>query len=146
MLTGGGAISNVFVGIGTGSPLLQIIDRPALREAGLVSAPAYRLALGLSFLWHDPGRLRMPTGKGQTRQWRQARSPARYVPVTDTMLVAMTFPAGGHTTAWTARKRLERAREALAFLERIGFCERTPAGGIKPGPNWVGWKPPETGH
>ena len=123
-----------------GSGKGPIIDRPALQEAGLISAPAYRLALGLSFLWHDPGRLRIPTGKGRTRQWRQAQDNARYTHVTDAMLIALTFPVGGSTTEWTARKRLERAREALRFLDRIGFCEQTPTGCIKPGPKWAGWR------
>ena len=39
-----------------GSGKGPLIDRPALRAAGVVSAPAYRLALSLSALWRQPGK------------------------------------------------------------------------------------------
>lgn len=121
-----------------GSAKGPLIDRIALRQAGVISAPAYRMALSLSFLWHDPGRLRVPYGK---RHWGQTRQGGRYPPIHDEDLAWMAYPAGHNIgiTAGTSRKQLQRARTALKFLETIGFAKTTPSGGIMPGDSWAGW-------
>lgn len=123
-----------------GSEKGPLVDRPALRKAGVISAPAYRMALSLSFLWHDPGHLRVPYGRGK-RLWGQTRQEERYPPIRDEDLVWMAYPAGHNIdiTAGTRRKRLYAARRALKFLEAIGFAKRTPGGGIMPGDSWSGW-------
>ena len=49
-----------------------LVDRTALRKAGVESAPSYRLTLSLAFWWHDPGKMRTPTqrgGKGRGKLW-----------------------------------------------------------------------------
>ena len=120
-----------------GSELGPLIDRLALRAAGLKSAPAYRLLLGLSFLWHNPGRLIRPVGGNGP--YRQVRKEELYPPVSDVELVQLAYPTGGRVTDSARRKRRYDARKALAFLEQIGFCQRNPEGGIMPGPSWAGW-------
>ena len=47
-----------------GSDRGPLIDRPALIRAGVASAARYRLILGLSFWWYDPGRLQKPVANG----------------------------------------------------------------------------------
>ena len=70
-----------------------LVDRTALRKAGVESAPSYRLTLSLAFWWHDPGKMRTPTqrgGKGRGKLWRQTRQVERYPVVTDAELIAIT--------------------------------------------------------
>ena len=123
-----------------GSDKGPLIDRDALRLAGLNSAPAYRMALALSFMWHDRGRLRVPIDK-RKRQWAQTRQERRYPRVDDEELIWMAYPVGHDVgiTAGALRQRLYLARKALRFLETIGFAKTTSGGGIMPGPKWAGW-------
>lgn len=120
-----------------GSDQGPLIDRPALRQAGLNSAPAYRMALSLSFAWHDRGHLRVPIDRRKQR-WAQTRQERKYSPVTEENLLWMAYPAGSKTAA-TKRKQLQRARQALKFLTDIGFAKTTQFGGIMPGAQWAGW-------
>ena len=120
-----------------GSDQGPLIDRPALRQAGLNSAPAYRMALSLSFAWHDRGHLRVPIDRRKQR-WAQTRQDRKYSPVTEDNLLWMAYPAGSKTAA-TKRKQLQRARQALKFLTDIGFAKTTQFGGIMPGAQWAGW-------
>jgi len=50
-----------------------------LDQWGAESAPAYRALLGLSFLWHEPGRTHAP--KGGKWLWKRGLEP--YEPLTD---------------------------------------------------------------
>ena len=126
-----------------GSDKGPLIDRVAMRKAGVISAPAYRMALSLSFLWYDPGRLRVPYGK---QHWGQTRQEGRYPPIHDEDLAWMAYPAGYDIgiTDGTWRKRLYEARKALKFLETIGFAKTIRGGGIMPGDSWTGWGDQET--
>ena len=126
------------VSLPPGSEKGPLIDRYALRKAGLNSAPAYRMALALSFTWHDRGRLRVPVDKRKQR-WAQTRNEQRYPALSDEELVWMAYPTGTEVTVGTHRKQLQRSRKALAFLKDIGFAKRTPFDGIMPGPKWAGW-------
>ena len=69
-----------------GSQRGLLIDRNLLREAGRRAVPAYRMALGLSFLWHDPGHLRIPSGKGRTQRWWQVTTATAYPMLTNAEL------------------------------------------------------------
>ena len=120
-----------------GSERGPLIDRHAVRIAGARSSAAWRLALSLSFRWHDPGRLILPVGND--RKWRQTRKPARYPEVSDAELLALTFPAG-----YPGRKRdaLTRAEAALSYLLKIGYAAVHPRRRIMPGKTWAGWNVP----
>ena len=103
----------------------------------------------MSFIWHDPGRLRIPSGKGRARKWRQVYSIEQYPLLTDDLLVALAYPAGDKDISPSGmRTRRERARSTLGYLISIGFCQITEAGTIMPGSTWAGWgekKPGLTG-
>ena len=120
-----------------GSERGPLIDRHAVRIAGARSSAAWRLALSLSFRWHDPGRLILPVG--DDRKWRQTRKPTRYPEVSDAELLALTFPAG-----YPGRKRdaLTRAKAALSYLLKIGYAAVHPRQRIMPGKTWAGWNVP----
>ncbi len=113
-----------------------LIDRPALIRAGGASAARYRLILGLSFWWYDPGRLQRPVANGGP--WVLPRDGQRYPEVSDELLVAMTFPTGDATGA-TYRQRLHRAKESLDRLVAEGFAAIASKRRIYPGPKWAGW-------
>ena len=123
-----------------GSERGVLVDRTALRKAGVESASSYRLALSLAFWWHDPGKMRVPIQKGGNRGklWRQTRQVERYPVVTDTELIAMTYPSEANDVGSTRRKRLQRSRKALAFLVDLGYAA-IEDGRIMPGQNWAGW-------
>ena len=107
-----------------------------------VEAPSYRLALSLAFWWHDPGKMRTPTqrgGKGRGKLWRQTRQVERYPVVTDAELIAMTYPSEANNVGSTRRSRLQRSREALAFLVETGYANVATDRCILPGQNWAGW-------
>ena len=96
-----------------GSERGVLVDRTALRKAGVESASSYRLALSLAFWWHDPGKMRTPTqrgGKGRGKLWRQTRQVERYPVVTDAELIAMTYPSEANNVGSTRRSRLQRSR------------------------------------
>ena len=120
-----------------GSERGPLIDRHAVRIAGARSSAAWRLALSLSFRWHDPGRLILPVGND--RKWRQTRKPARYPEVSAAELLVLTFPAG-----YPDRKRdaLTRAEAALSYLLKIGYAAVHPRRRIMPGKTWAGWNVP----
>ena len=106
-----------------GSERGALVDRPALRLAGVRSGPAYRLALSLSFEWHRPGWRRQPLKRaGKTTSWRQVREPGRYPVLTDDRLLAGAYPTGMPVR----RNAVQRARIALQYLVRIGLVERVP--------------------
>ena len=78
-----------------GSDKGPLIDRDALRLAGLNSAPAYRMALALSFMWHDRGRLRVPINKPR-QHWVQTLQERRYPLVSGDDLVWMAYPTASN--------------------------------------------------
>ena len=123
-----------------GSERGALVDRPALRLAGVRSGPAYRLALSLSFEWHRPGWRRQPLKRaGKTTSWRQVREPRRYPVLTDDRLLAGAYPTGMPVR----RNAVQRARFALEYLVRIGLVELFQDGGLTralPGPQWAGWQ------
>ena len=124
-----------------GSERGVLVDRTALRQAGVKSASSYRLALSLAFWWHDPGKMRVPIPKGRGRTgklWRQTRKVERYPVVTDAELIAMTYPSEANNVDSTRRSRLQRSRKALAFLVDLGYAA-IEDGRIMPGQNWAGW-------
>lgn len=113
-----------------------LIDRPALIRAGVASAARYRLILGLSFWWYDPGRLQKPVANGGP--WGLPRNGQQYPEVSDELLVAMTFPTGDATGA-TYRQRLHRAKESLDGLVAEGFAAVASKRRVYPGSKWAGW-------
>ena len=123
-----------------GSERGALVDRPALRLAGVRSGPAYRLALSLSFEWHRPGWRRQPLKRaGKTTSWRQVREPGRYPVLTDDRLLAGAYPTGMPVR----RNAVQRARIALQYLVRIGLVELFQDAGLiraLPGPQWAGWQ------
>ena len=85
-----------------------LVDRPALRLAGVTSGPAYRLALSLSFEWHRPGATRQPLRRGgAVVHWRQVRDPTRYPALTDDTLMSLGVPL---RVRYTAQRRRHRPR------------------------------------
>ena len=69
--------------------------------------------------------MRTPTqrgGKGRGKLWRQTRQVERYPVVTDAELIAMTYPSEANNVGSTRRSRLQRSREALAFLAETGYA------------------------
>ncbi len=120
-----------------GSEHGPIIDRLALRRAGVVSSAAYRLALNLAAWWHRPGATRVPVGG----TWRQVRQVGRYPVVTNNILVAMAYPQGAVSTA-AQRERLAASKRALKYLVQQGYATSHDCSGgrrILPGPQWAGW-------
>ena len=88
----------------------QVSDK--LRLWGVKSAPAYRLLINLAYQWHNPGVTKIPVGKGKGRHWVQVDDPDRYPTISDTELVALTFPT-------TRRNRGRRAVEAMAVAKQL---------------------------
>ena len=130
----------LMVDLPPGSERGPIVDRLALRGAGVKSAPAYRLAISLSADWYRPGATRVPVRGGA--HFLQVTDPRRYPCVSDGRLVAMAFPRGAPGGGSMVRKRRQRAREALAYLVGTGFAEEIelPDGRrILPGSRWAGW-------
>ena len=84
-----------------------------LDQWGAESAPAYRALIGLSFLWHEPGRTHAP----KNGRWMRKTGPDPYDPLTDDDAVALAFPS--NITANPSQLR-RRAWEALENLEEHG--------------------------
>ena len=84
-----------------------------LDQWGAESAPAYRALIGLSFLWHEPGRTHAPVGG----RWMRKKGLNAYDPVTDDDVIALAYPS-----SVTANRRLlvRRAWGALENLEEHG--------------------------
>ena len=84
-----------------------------LDQWGAESAPAYRALIGLSFLWHEPGRTHAPKGG----YWMRKTGPDPYDPLTDDDAVALAFPSN---ITVNRRQLRRRAWEALEKLEEHG--------------------------
>ena len=117
-----------------------LVDRPTLRQAGAHMAPAWRLHLSLAAYWHKPGERRRPLAQGS---WAQRKTWDAYRVLMDSRLQAMAFPQDrGPLSKSGYRSRVNRAQQALAYLEKIGYVETKPefrGRRIRPGPKWVGW-------
>ena len=81
-----------------------------LDQWGAESAPAYRALIGLSFLWHEPGRTHAPI-KGN--RWIRRTGLDPYDPLTDDDAIALAYPSS------TKANRSELARRAWAALENL---------------------------
>ena len=93
-----------------------------LDQWGAESAPAYRALLGLSFLWHEPGRTHAPAGG----KWLRKTGLDPYDPLSDDDAVALAFPSSRHSNrrllvrrAWVALENLEEHGELLIEGRRI---------------------------
>ena len=64
-----------------------------LDQWGAESAPAYRALIGLSFLWHEPGRTHAPKGG----RWIRKTGLDPYDPITDEDAIALAFPSSKHS-------------------------------------------------
>ena len=113
-------ISENFGRIDLNTPIHVVLDIPPevvggvelpvrLDHWGAEHAPAYRALIGLSFLWHEPGRTHAPLGGRWTR--RTGLDP--YSPLTDEEVIALAYPSS------TKRNRRELARRAWTALERL---------------------------
>ena len=76
-----------------------------LDQWGAESAPAYRALIGLSFLWHEPGRAHAPKGG----RWLRKTGIDPYDPLDDDDAIALAYPSSMKTNrrelarrAWTA--------------------------------------------
>lgn len=76
---------------------------------GAESAPAYRSLIGLSFLWHEPGRTHAP----KAGRWLRKTSVDPYDPLTDDDVITLAYPSSVKTN------RRELARRAWASLENL---------------------------
>ena len=85
-----------------------------LDQWGAESAPAYRALLGLSFLWHEPGRTHAPTKDGR---WLRRTGIEPHEPLTDEDAIALTFPS---SRVRNRRVLIRRAWNALERLEEHG--------------------------
>ena len=90
---------------------VQLPDR--LDQWGAESAPAYRALLGLSFMWHEPGRTHAPA----QGRWLRKKGLEPYEPLSDEDAIALTFPSSRHSNR---RLLLRRAWSALEHLEEYG--------------------------
>ena len=84
-----------------------------LDQWGAESAPAYRALLGLSFLWHEPGRTHAP----KNGRWIRKTGIDAYEPMSDDDVIALAYPSSRHATR---RRLVRRAWEALENLETHG--------------------------
>ena len=84
-----------------------------LDQWGAESAPAYRALIGLSFLWHEPGRTHAPKGG----RWLRKTGLDPYDPLSDDDAIALAYPS-----SMTANRRElgRRAWDALLNLEEHG--------------------------
>ena len=80
-----------------------------LDQWGAESAPAYRALIGLSFLWHEPGRTHAPIGG----KWLRKKGLDPYDPLTDDDVIALAYPSSVKTN------RRELARRAWGALETL---------------------------
>ena len=85
-----------------------------LDQWGAESAPAYRALLGLSFLWHEPGRTHAPTKGGR---WLRRTSLEPYEPLDDDDAIALAYPS---STKANRRELTRRAWRAMLTLEQHG--------------------------
>ena len=93
-----------------------------LDQWGAESAPAYRALIGLSFLWHEPGRTHAPVGG----KWLRKKALDPYDPLTDDDAITLAYPSSVKTNrrelarrAWGALETLEEYGELLIDNRRI---------------------------
>ena len=86
----------------------------SLDQWGAESAPAYRALLGLSFLWHEPGRTHAPTKSGR---WLRRTGLDPYDPLSDDDAIALAFP---NSRVRNRGVLVRRAWDALEHLEEYG--------------------------
>ena len=93
-----------------------------LDQWGAESAPAYRALIGLSFLWHEPGRTHAPKGG----KWLRKTGLDPYDPITDDDAIALAYPSNVTVNrpqlarrAWHALENLEEHRELRIEGRRI---------------------------
>ena len=94
-----------------------------LDQWGAESAPAYRALLGLSFLWHEPGRTHAPAKGGR---WLRKTGLDPYDPLTDDDAIALAYPSSRKSNrrelsrrAWGALQNLEESGEIRIDCRRI---------------------------
>lgn len=92
------------------------INRLALRRLGLVSAPAWRLYLGLAYLWHNPGVTTHPGRKGMP--WLQSDDPNLYPETPPELLVRLAYP----DVEKPERYHGQRMRKALGAILEGGIA------------------------
>ncbi len=118
-------ISENFGRIDLNMPIHVVLDIPPEVEGGVElpvrldqwgaeSAPAYRALLGLSFLWHEPGRTHAPTKDGR---WLRRTGLDPYDPMSDDDAIALAFP---NTRVRNRSVLVRRAWDALEHLEEFG--------------------------
>ena len=118
-------ISENFGRIDLDMPVHVVLDIPPEVEGGVQlpvrldqwgaeSAPAYRALLGLSFLWHEPGRTHAPTKDGR---WLRRTGLDPYDPLADEDAIALAFP---NTRVRNRSVLVRRAWDALEHLEEYG--------------------------
>ena len=81
------------------------------------------MLLGLSFLWHEPGRTHAPTKDGR---WLRRKGLDPYDPLSDDDAIALAFPNSQNPDrsvltrrAWTALEALEQYGELRIEGRRI---------------------------
>ena len=103
-------------GVGAG-PIMP----DALNAWGAWSSATYNALIGLAFMWHVPGKLRIPAPngkrKGKSTHWLQVQDPARYPDLTDDDLIDLCFPIGASRPH---RALLADARKVVADLSEAG--------------------------
>jgi hypothetical protein len=118
-------ISENFGRIDLNMPIHVVLDIPPEVEGGVQlpkrldhwgaeSAPAYRALLGLSFLWHEPGRTHAPIKGGR---WVRRTGLDPYDPLEDDDVIALAFP---NTRVRNKSVVIRRAWDALERLEEYG--------------------------
>ena len=102
-------------------PISVVLDIPPEVEGGVQlpkrldmwgaeSAPAYRALIGLSFLWHEPGRTHAPIGG----RWLRKTGLDPYDPLADDDAIALAYPSSVKTNR---RELVRRSWGALENLE-----------------------------
>ena len=127
-------ISENFGRIDLNMPIHVVLDIPPEVEGGVQlpvhldqwgaeHAPAYRALLGLSFLWHEPGRTHAPTKDGR---WLRRTGLDPYDPLTDDSAIDLAYPSSKKANrrelarrAWTALERLEEHGELRIEDRRV---------------------------
>ena len=117
-------ISENFGRIDLNMPIHVVLDIPPEVEGGVQlpnrldqwgaeSAPAYRALIGLSFLWHEPGRTHAPKGG----RWLRRTGLDPYDPLSDNDVIDLAYPS---STKVNRRELARRAWNALEYLEEYG--------------------------